>query len=233
MQPPSICLMPVVHVVLSLLLTACSTLPDSGGWGRSGDQRAPVESRDGRSGPQVTAEEATRLAQGEAAIALTLARLKARPEHILQPEQTGYYMDVQLATLRKRFAGVDVTLSREDGQLRLVLPESATFTSGSAELTGNARGMLEGVAQVLAEYDKTLVVVEGHSDALGPAGFNQTLSEQRALAVAHSLLAHGVSARRLVAVGYGADRPVASNDTDADRARNRRVELLVRPVTAT
>ena len=195
MQPPSIRLIPVVHVVLSLLLTACSTLPDSGGWGRSGDQRAPVESRDGRSGPQVTAEEATRLAQGEAAIALTLARLKARPEHVLQPEQTGYYMDVQLATLRKRFAGVDVTLSREDGQLRLVLPESATFTSGSAELTGNARGMLEGVA--------------------------------------HSLLAHGVSARRLVAVGYGADRPVASNDTDADRARNRRVELLVRPVTAT
>jgi len=231
LQQPSIHPLPVIYIVLLLLLTGCSALPDNGGWGRSSDERAPVEARDGKSRPQAVASAAAGLAQGEAAIALTLARLEARPEGVLRPEQTGYYMDVQMATLRKRFVGVDVTLAREGDQLRLVLPGSLTFTSGSADLTDNAEAMLGEVAKVLAEYDKTLVVVEGHSDALGAAGFNQTLSEQRALSVARSLLGRGVAARRLVAIGYGPDYPVASNETEEGRARNRRVELLVRPVT--
>lgn len=222
----------IVAIVL-IMLTACSALPDSGGWGRSSTQRAPVESRDERARPPQAPASTTSagIAQGEAAIATVLASLRANPEGVLRAEQTGYYMDVQLATLRKRFVDVDVTLAREGDQLRLVLPGSATFDSGSANLTGNARGLLGTVAEVLAEYDKTVVVIEGHSDARGAAGFNQALSEQRALAVARSLRDRGVSARRLVAVGYGPERPIADNDTDSGRALNRRVELLVRPVT--
>lgn len=214
-------------MLLSAVLTACSALPDGGGWGGPDDRRAPVEARNG----QPRAGGAAGLARGEAAIAPALALLEADPEGVLRKEQTGYYMDVQLAALRKRFVDVEVTLLREGDQLRLVLPGSVTFTSGSADLTGNAGALLQEVAAVLAEYDKTLVVVEGHSDALGPAGFNQALSEQRALAVARSLREHGVAAPRLVAVGYGSDRPVADNDSESGRARNRRVELLVRPVT--
>lgn len=150
----------------------------------------------------------------------------------LTDEEVGYYMDVLMANLRMRLPGEASFPSREGNDLRLLLPGHMTFSSGSASLSPAARALLERVAAVLAEYQRTQVVVEGHSDARGPRAYNQTLSEQRALAVARYLGARGVAAERLVAVGYGPSRPLAGNDSEAGRRENRRVELLVRPVVA-
>jgi outer membrane protein OmpA-like peptidoglycan-associated protein len=84
------------------------------------------------------------------------------------------------------------------------------------------------VADVLSNYRKTAVVVQGHTDSTGPAAHNQDLSEQRAEAVAGALVARGVEPRRLMATGYGETLPVASNSSDRGRRLNRRVAILLK-----
>jgi len=70
------------------------------------------------------------------------------------------------------------------------------------------------------------VRIEGHTDNVGGAAANQTLSEKRAQSVRDWLVAHGIAADRLTAQGYGAAKPVADNGTDEGRTKNRRVELV-------
>jgi outer membrane protein OmpA-like peptidoglycan-associated protein len=70
--------------------------------------------------------------------------------------------------------------------------------------------------------------VEGHTDNVGTADFNQKLSEQRAKAVMQYLVERGIDANRLQSVGYGFTKPVADNKTDEGKAKNRRVELVIK-----
>ena len=78
--------------------------------------------------------------------------------------------------------------------------------------------------------DKTLVDVDGHTDSTGSPSHNQGLSERRAASVANYLATQGVDQRRMSAIGYGQDRPIASNATEAGRAQNRRVEISIAPI---
>ena len=75
------------------------------------------------------------------------------------------------------------------------------------------------------------VDVVGHADSTGPADYNQTLSENRALSVANYLIAQGVMRDRFYVAGMGERSPIASNDTPSGRQQNRRVEILIRPHT--
>ncbi|HLS83036.1 MAG TPA: OmpA family protein, partial [Arenimonas sp.] len=93
-------------------------------------------------------------------------------------------------------------------------------------------GVLDQVAQTLKEYDQTLIEVAGHTDSVGSDAYNQKLSERRAQAVADYLISRGVSGTRLMVIGAGESHPVASNETEAGRAENRRVELTIVPVRA-
>lgn len=87
---------------------------------------------------------------------------------------------------------------------------------------------IEGVAQVLVEYVQTSVTIEGHTDNVGKADYNQKLSQQRADAVREVLISQfGVDPSRVIAIGYGETRPIASNDTPMGKAENRRVEAVV------
>lgn len=191
-----------------------------------------VGSAEGQTSRQATQPQLV-IARGEGAIAAGMGALLARPEKVLGVEEVGYYMDVLLASLRLRLPGEASAPSREENDLRLMLPGHITFASGSASLSPGAKALLTRVAELLAEYRKTQVVVEGHSDSRGDPGYNQTLSEQRALSVARFLAGQAVAPARLVAVGYGAARPLAENSTETGRRSNRRVELLIRPVVGT
>lgn len=111
-----------------------------------------------------------------------------------------------------------------EGRTTVVL-EGVTFATGSAELTDAARAILLTVAQSLAANPEIRVEVAGHTDATGSRTFNIGLSQARAESVKQYLMRHGVAGDRLVAKGYGPDRPVASNATREGRAQNRRVEL--------
>ena len=77
-------------------------------------------------------------------------------------------------------------------------------------------------------YGNTNVVIEGHTDSRGSDAYNQALSERRANAVRDELVnENGIAAERVSTVGYGESRPVSSNDTDAGRAQNRRIEAVI------
>jgi outer membrane protein OmpA-like peptidoglycan-associated protein len=100
------------------------------------------------------------------------------------------------------------------------------FDVDSATLRAESQPVLEEVARALTAHPDWKVAVEGHTDSSGGAAHNQQLSEARAAAVRDGLVARGVAAQRLVAVGFGAARPVADNATELGRARNRRVEIV-------
>ena len=100
------------------------------------------------------------------------------------------------------------------------------FDSGSAQLAGSSAAELSQILAALEADPSLRVRIEGHTDSAGGADSNRQLSQRRAQAVADWLVARGVAASRLEAVGLGEDRPVAPNDTARGRERNRRVEIV-------
>jgi OOP family OmpA-OmpF porin len=102
------------------------------------------------------------------------------------------------------------------------------FDTDLATIRRESVATLDEVVALLAGEPSWQISIEGHTDATGAAAHNQALSEQRAAAVREYLISKGVAAERLTAVGFGASRPVADNETELGRARNRRVELVRR-----
>ena len=143
----------------------------------------------------------------------------------------GYYMDKQEAKLREQMAGTGVDVVRNGDNITLDVPGGVTFAFNSAELNSQFYPVLDKVSATLAEYNKTIIEVAGHTDSVGSDQYNQQLSERRANSVAAYLSSHGVDRSRMVTIGAGEAHPVATNDTDAGRAQNRRVEITIVPVT--
>ncbi len=109
------------------------------------------------------------------------------------------------------------------GRARL---DGINFDFASAKLRAESAPLLKQVAGMLNEHLDWKLTLEGHTDNVGGATYNQTLSAQRAAAVVSDLVAQGVDAGRLKSVGFGMDKPVASNDSDGGRSQNRRVEIV-------
>lgn len=142
----------------------------------------------------------------------------------------GYYMDVQEAKLREQLKGTGVSVTRVGENIVLNMPGNITFRTGSADLNSDFLRVLDSVGLVLKEYNKTLVVIAGHTDNVGSDATNQTLSQQRAESVGKYLAGRNVASERMVITGYGESRPVASNDNESGRSQNRRVELTLEPI---
>lgn len=138
----------------------------------------------------------------------------------------GAYMDAQEEKIA-RIPGT--TVERVDEETLLVHFDSdVLFAVDSATIDSSGRDTLEQVADVLAEYKKTAVVVQGHTDSTGSDEHNDALSERRATSVERFLTQQGVDGRRIVAEGYGEGYPVASNATEDGRQLNRRVDVLLK-----
>ncbi len=101
------------------------------------------------------------------------------------------------------------------------------FKTGSAELDQESAPLLNSVADIANRCPSVKIDVEGHTDNIGNRNSNRELSEQRAKSVVDYLTGKGVGAARIRSAGYGGSRPVASNDTEADRSKNRRIEFKV------
>jgi outer membrane protein OmpA-like peptidoglycan-associated protein len=143
----------------------------------------------------------------------------------------GYYMDQQEMKLRKQLEGTGVSVTRIGDNITLNMPGNITFAVDSSDISGNFYAILDSVALVLNEYNKTLVEVAGHTDSTGSAQYNQELSERRANSVAAYLRSRKVQGDRLMVVGAGESYPLASNDTPSGRQMNRRVEITIVPLT--
>lgn len=101
------------------------------------------------------------------------------------------------------------------------------FDSGKAQLRGNAGGDLNKLVGFLTQYSDRHVLIEGHTDNVGSAAYNQGLSQRRAESVRQYLTQGGIASRRMSISGMGLERPVASNNTAAGRQQNRRVEIVI------
>lgn len=144
----------------------------------------------------------------------------------------GIYMDRQEAELREQLQGTGVSVSRNGDEIVLNMPGNITFPVNGDQVQPQFFAVLDSVAVVLKKYENTLVNVEGHTDSTGTRQYNQGLSERRANSVANYIMRTGVQGPRLVPVGFGPDRPVATNATPEGREQNRRVEIRLDPIVA-
>jgi outer membrane protein OmpA-like peptidoglycan-associated protein len=142
----------------------------------------------------------------------------------------GAYQDRQEAALRRDLQGTGVGVVRNGDNITLNMPGNITFAFDSSNLQPQFYPVLDNVAGTLNQYNQTVIEVAGHTDNVGTDAYNQQLSMQRANAVAAYLGSKGILQQRMMVVGAGETRPIASNDTDAGRAQNRRVEITIVPV---
>lgn len=101
------------------------------------------------------------------------------------------------------------------------------FDTGRSDLKPGALRTLEQLTAFLVENPERSAIIEGHTDSVGSAAFNQKLSEERAQSVQNALIERGIAPARLSAVGFGPTKPVVGNDTAAGRQQNRRVEIIL------
>jgi outer membrane protein OmpA-like peptidoglycan-associated protein len=144
----------------------------------------------------------------------------------------GYLMDRQEAELREQLASertdhaIELERVREN-LLKLTLSNEISFDFDSAAIKPAFKPTMYKLAEVLKKYDRNEITIIGHTDATGGEGYNQQLSERRAVAVRDELVTLGVPASRLRAFGRGELEPRADNGNEASRQLNRRVEIMV------
>ena len=143
----------------------------------------------------------------------------------------GYYMDTQEAKLRKQLRSTGVSVERDGDNINLIMPGNITFPTAGSALKSDFYSVLDSVALVLEEFDKTVIVVAGYTDSQGSDSYNQQLSEERATSVASYLKMKKITPARFDVVGFGEKSPIADNATAEGRTLNRRVELTLLPIT--
>lgn len=143
----------------------------------------------------------------------------------------GQYMDRQQRALEAELSGTGVGVARQGDNLVLRMPSDVTFATNQSSLDSRFMPVLDDVARVLNEYDRSMVDVIGHTDASGGDAINQPLSERRASSVAAALMERGLIRERLYVAGNSSRNPIADNTTAEGKAKNRRVEILIRPFT--
>jgi outer membrane protein OmpA-like peptidoglycan-associated protein len=135
------------------------------------------------------------------------------------------------AALAEQQATYDLEIQRlQDDSLKISVPGEVSFDFGSSQLNPAFVPTIDSMADILRRYEKTVVHVVGHTDSVGSASFNLQLSERRADTVAAAFRQRGIEPERLRTEGRGMNEPRASNETDAGRQLNRRVEIVIRPI---
>ncbi|MGR3483868.1 MAG: OmpA family protein [Paracoccaceae bacterium] len=202
-----------------LALTACATVQDPNNPNRNAQQGALIGAGVGALAGLATGDDATeRRQQALAGAALGAAAGGG----------VGLLLDRQEAQLRAQL-GPQVGIRNTGDRLIVSMPQDILFATDSASLTGSLQSDLRAVAQSINDFPGTTVRVIGHTDSTGSEAYNLDLSQRRAQAVSSVLAGAGVSPARLSTVGRGEAQPIATNDTAAGRAQNRRVEIVIIP----
>jgi outer membrane protein OmpA-like peptidoglycan-associated protein len=137
-------------------------------------------------------------------------------------------MEAQKKTMEQATQGTGVQVTQTaDNRLKMEIPSDISFDTNRADIKSNFRPILDRFATTLNENPATTVTIIGHTDSTGSDSINQPLSIERASHTRDYLATKGVSPTRVVVEGRGAREPIASNDDNSGRARNRRVEIYV------
>jgi outer membrane protein OmpA-like peptidoglycan-associated protein len=168
----------------------------------------------------------------EAAAEAAVARLGAKRFVTIQGtviNVVGLTSGVNASVQQVRQAMQDLGAKETDLEVHVELPADVLFDFDKADIRADAAGALASVATIIRAYPAGSAALEGHTDAKGDDAYNQRLSERRAESVRRWLAdKEHIDAGKLSARGWGERRPVASNDTDAGRQKNRRVEVVIR-----
>jgi outer membrane protein OmpA-like peptidoglycan-associated protein len=127
------------------------------------------------------------------------------------------------------FTSSEARVFREGNNIILRLV-GLTFDSGDAQIRRQSFDLLNKVEKAIDVFPRSELIIEGHTDSHGGDLLNQKLSQERAESVQKYMInAMRIPTYRLIATGYGETRPVASNETQSGRARNRRIDIVIRP----
>jgi outer membrane protein OmpA-like peptidoglycan-associated protein len=166
-----------------------------------------------------------RLLDAQAQLTTTNQRLAQAEQERMEANHRAREALDRLATAMKG------SVKQETRGMVLTLPGQVLFATGKSTLLTSAQERLEQVAETLKQASDQKVMIEGHTDSTGSPERNQTLSEERANHVREFLISRGVPTDQIQAQGFGDTRPVAGNATAEDRANNRRVEIVIQPVS--
>ena len=137
-------------------------------------------------------------------------------------------MEEQKQAMEQATRGTGVQISQTgDNRLKLEIPSDISFDTGRADIKANFRPVLDRFSSTLNDNPASTVSIIGHTDSTGSDAINEPLSMERAAHTRDYLATRGVSPTRIVVEGRGETEPIASNDDNAGRARNRRVEIYV------
>jgi outer membrane protein OmpA-like peptidoglycan-associated protein len=137
----------------------------------------------------------------------------------------GKKMDKQAAEIENTVAGAEVIKAGEG--IIVKFDSGILFDFDKADLKANAKENIRQLVKTMNENADTDILIVGHTDNVGRASYNQGLSERRAASVKSYAVAQGLAAGRIKTKGMGAEEPISSNETDAGRAENRRVEIVI------
>lgn len=137
----------------------------------------------------------------------------------------GHHMDKQAKEIKQ--AVPDAQVDRVGEGINMTFNSGLLFTINSATLSDEARSNLAKVAGVFVKYPETNILIEGHTDDTGTPAYNMELSRKRAYSVSDFLQSKGVAANRMNIKWYGQTQPKYPNNSDANRALNRRVEVAI------
>ena len=137
----------------------------------------------------------------------------------------GHQMDQQAKELEQNIPGA--TVERVGEGIQVTFESGLLFDFNSDKVKPEAQKNLSNLAASLGKYPNSSLLIVGHTDAAGRDDYNKALSERRAISTASYLIGQGVASSRLKTMGLGESEPVAANDTDANMAKNRRVEVAI------
>jgi outer membrane protein OmpA-like peptidoglycan-associated protein len=205
----------------------------------AGDEVAAQALIDGTRALRVRAERAeTELAERDRLVAsledelreldLELSGASAERDKLMMSVEAQRRTREQFASLQALFTPDEGSVIRQGNDIVLRLT-GLRFRTGSSELSSRSLPLLDKARQAISLFPGAAVVIEGHTDSTGSAATNQRLSEERAAVVASRIRnSLALPTLQLQSLGYGEERPVASNDTEAGRAANRRIDVVIR-----
>ena len=146
----------------------------------------------------------------------------------------GAYMDKQQTEFEQQLAAEraqnQIEIERQQNEiLKLTMSSEVSFDFNSSRIKSTFYSPLNKIADIMTRYSQTQIIIAGHTDSVGSEQYNLDLSLRRANAVADYLISHGVASGRMGTEGRGELEPIASNESAAGRAQNRRVEIYVVP----
>jgi outer membrane protein OmpA-like peptidoglycan-associated protein len=181
---------------------------------------------------QENSENEVRLAEMEEEMAALDERLggaTAERAALVQRLEAQARVKQQFEQVEKMFSATEARVFREGGNIILRLT-GLTFDSGQSQIKPSSFDLLGKLEKAIDVFPRSELIIEGHTDSFGGDDSNQKLSQERAESVQQYMInAMRIPTYRLIATGYGETRPVASNETESGRARNRRIDIVIRP----